>query len=230
MLLRKPRRVLRRHVGVLLVRRVEGRVEAAGPIPAEAVIADKPEGPHFPALPVLIHQVLHRHIAGIIALHVGHHDPPPAGPLGVEDALRLLHADGHRLLHEHVLACLQQVDGDLALAVEVPGNADGLDVGVLGEFHVAGVKPGDSVAILDLSPQFGPNLGNSGQLAVLHRHDVRNVHLLRHEPAADITDLHFAHCVPSSIVQPVRPPRASPMRPHSDGLSYAPANRKSTLR
>ena len=77
------------------------------------------------------------------------------------DHLRgFLGIEGHRLLHEDVLARLECVDGDGRVEMIRQGDGDGVDVGLLQQLTIVGVAAGDVV----------PHAGLAGAVRVVLRH------------------------------------------------------------
>ena len=136
----------------------------------------------------LVDQRFDQLVAGVVALHVANHEALPGFALCLEDGVGLDEGDRHRLLHEDILAGEQGLARELTLDGEGGGDSHGLDVGVGEQLLVVAVEPGDAESLLYLAAKLGAQLGEGEQAHLRHRREVRQVHALRHEAAADVSD------------------------------------------
>ncbi len=110
---------------------------------------------------------------------VGHHQPCPAAAGGRHHGVGLGHGGGHRLLHQHVLAGLQE--GDRLGGVEAVGGADHgrVDLGVGGQGAPVGGHPGDAVALGQPA---------QGRLAPVGRRHQLGARVLERRPGVEVHD------------------------------------------
>jgi len=142
-----------------LVGALQGSVQPADPVAAEAVIARVGDGPEFARRPELIDRCLGQFVSCVVAFHIAYHELGARALGGGHDLLRLGNAHRHRLFHKDVLPRQQQVAGDVTLHGKPSRHGDGVDLGIGRQLLVAAVEPLDPLPHLHAAPQLGPEFG-----------------------------------------------------------------------
>ena len=135
-------------------------------------------------------------VGGIVPLHVRDHADRARGAVRGQDLVRLARGEAHRLLGQHVLARPKGIDHHPAVRV---GARDEHGVERLPqELLVVGEPAGAPVVLTDVAECARRNVAQRHQVeALVKLPEVRQVHHLRDQPAADDADTDPRHALPS---------------------------------
>ena len=139
-------------------------------------------------------------VAGVISFHVGDHQSCSALLARCYDPFRLFNRGCHWLFDKNRYPTFQELYCHLSLNAACAGDCHSVQLLVLRHIEVARVGARNRVPLGNLLPYVPSYLRQRHKPAIRYADEVGDMHPLRHESAAHITQSNLTHCVSPPLV------------------------------